>query len=149
MLAIVLGGLRLHDEWVTYQFLRDVQGGASFVIATSDWDSTLLLAPLLGVVFLAVSVVWLAAATWLRAPRHLAAVGAIIVLAIGSCGTLITVERQRWQGPSTEPHLLTPTTVAALVLVLDGIAALAVSWWSLRTDQSQESSGSQPVQANS
>ena len=156
VLAIAVGGDRLYTEWHTYRVLDDFLTGQSStaVIGYSVVQSPALFV-LVELAWLAVSVAWLTAALLHRfagggQPRagRLLAV-ACALLAVTAAALAVVLRPRPWETDPFEPRLVTPAFVAALVLVGAGVAALAVARWSLRTDQSQEAPGSQPVQANS
>ncbi|GAA1766585.1 hypothetical protein GCM10009795_011370 [Nocardioides hankookensis] len=156
VLAIAIGADRLYNEWHNYRVLHDFMDGRSgTVVLGSSVVATPTLFVLVELAWVVVTVAWLTAAVvhrfagdrHPRAGRQLAAACASVTVAV--VGLVVMFRDEPWGSNPFEPHLVTPTFLAALVLVVVGVAALALAWWSLRTDQSQEAPGSQPVQANS
>lgn len=146
VLAIGYGLVRLHREWSDYRmwqdFLDRTDNGAGVVwgYAFDDgWPEITLLAMFAGIVWVGLTLVWigLAAARFIGRPRpasvgaQLTTVVSLVVVAAVATAVLIHDDYAVPQLPS-EARLLTPAFVCAVVLVLDGVVALALARWTLR-----------------
>lgn len=138
VLAVALGGERVHQEWANYRFISRALDGASgsATVGYSVVEVSMLLS-LAEVVWIALSLVWLATAIVHRfsgdrpgSGRLLAATCAVVAVAVAA--TTVLFRSDPWSSWPLEPRLLTPSFVAAIAIVLAGVAALAISRWPLR-----------------
>ena len=103
-----------------------------------------MLVVLAELLWVAVSVVWLAAAVVHRVaggrPRLLPAACATVAAAVAAL--VVMHDSTPWDTDDPfDPHLLTPGFVSALAIVLVGVAAVALGWWALRSDQPHAADG--------
>jgi hypothetical protein len=134
VLSIVLGGVRVLQEWSYYRFLRDVRDESHGWIAYTVPVDGLLLVTLLMVVWGLLSLAWLASAVALPGRTHRAWAWVIVIVAAGATVVLHYTSSHPPIVSSLEPRLLTPAFVASLAIVLGGVAALAIARRPLRGD---------------